>query len=173
MTTRSEMFDTTLKGLVMAGKAPEVALRETCDKLGMKFAPEVEQNIIDRLRFAMNDTPKHAAMRRLLSARIRQFMREGCSTKDAVAKAQDATGIKLGEQGAHMLVQALDAERERIKDMRVEVISEDEFHASFGEKCMFFHLNGKDGWACCQCRQHNTKRDIGCTMCGHGRCDGR
>ena len=171
MTTRAEMFETTLKGLVMAGKAPDVALKEACSSLGLKFSPEVEQNIIDRLRFAMSETPKHAAMRRLLSARIRQFMREGCSTKEAVQKGQDATGIKLGEKGAAMLVSALDEERERIKDLRVEVISEDEFLSTFGEKCMFFHLNGKDGWACCQCRQHNPKREIACTMCGHGRCD--
>lgn len=171
MTTRAETFDTTLKGFVMAGLPPEEALKRTCADMGIRFAPEVEQNIIDRLRFAMADTPKHAAMRRLLTARIRGSMRSGLSTAESVKKAQDDTGIKLGEQGQKMLIEALDAERERIKDIRVEVISADEFNQSFGDKCMFFHLNGKDGWACCQCRQHNPKREIACTMCGHGRCD--
>lgn len=165
-------FDEVVKRRIVAGEKPEEAVPAACQEVGIKLANDVEKNIVDMLRFAIAQSdPQERAKTKILSDRIRGLMREGKSTKEAVKRAQDETGVQLGEAGERALIETLDAERDRMKDVAIEVVSAEEFSEMQGEKCLPFQLNGKEGWSCCKCRQHNRKNQDACTMCGHARCD--
>lgn len=172
MTDIRTAFDTAVKGRIMKGERPEDAVEHACKDVGINLTTEMQQNIVNVLKFMRDDTPEQARKRKMLTRAIRMGMAQGLTTKVAVKTAQETTGVKLGEQGETLLIEALEAERERIKDVRVEVISEEEF-SKMHDGCIFFSLNNKDGWACCQCSQHNRQNQDACTMCGHGRCDRR
>jgi len=166
-------FEDAVKTKLVSGKPPEEAVGEACRELGIRLAPEMEQNLINVLRFLQSDTPEFRQKRRTLTTRIRTLMMQGLSAAQAVQKAQETTGIKLGVQGEKALIDALEGERERMKDVTVDVVSVQEYQdLTRPKRCIFFHLNGKDGWACCQCSQHNRKKDDCCIMCSHPKCGG-
>lgn len=165
------MFDATVKKYLVAGQSPEDALGNACRELSITLPANVEQNIINSLKLALAQSPHMLAKQKILARKIRELMREGKRTAEAVKEAQSQTNIRLGEEGERALIQVLEAERERVSELRVEVVSAEEFSAMQGEKCIAYHLNGKDGWACCKCSEHNRKNQDSCVMCGHARCD--
>jgi hypothetical protein len=165
-------FDEEVKRRMISGAKPEDAVAEACKSLGIRLAPEVEQNIINVLKFAQSSAdPKMIAQGRILSRRIRELMREGKTTKQAVLDAQSETGIRLGAEGERALIETLEAERQRVSEMQVQVVSAEEYQEMRGEKCIAYQLDGKEGWSCCKCGQHNRRNQDACIMCGHARCD--
>ncbi len=171
MTELQSRFDEAVKKRLIAGCPPEKAVGDSCKELGITLTAEVEQHIINVLKHlaAMQD-PAFREKQKTLATRIRALMLDGRSTMNAVKQAQESTGIELGEQGEKMLIQALEGEREKMQHVAIDVVSEREFADMTDKRCIFYHLNGKDGWACCQCKEHNRKNQDACTMCGHGRC---
>lgn len=178
MTTPQEMyaiqkkFDDEVKRLIVSGEKPDAAVEKACQKAGISLADDIKRNIVQVLTYAIaQQDPTTVRKQRLLAARIRQYMREGKSVRVAVKDAQTEENIHIGEEGEKALIQVLEAERERVKDLRVEVVSAEEYKNLTGqEECIPYHLNGKDGWACCKCHEHNAQREDACSMCSHPRC---
>lgn len=169
---KKNQFDKCVKERIMRGEAPERAVPDAAKECGITLAPEMIANIVQVLKFTQAQAlnPEFNRQRRILNERLRLLVRGGMTISKAVVQAQDDTGVKLGEQGTKLLIQALEQESERMRGTMVEVVSADEFTRMQGQKCMFFHLNGKDGWQCCQCSTHNRKNQDACMMCSHGRC---
>ncbi len=165
-------FDEEVKRLVTSGKQPDEAVEHACKTVGISLPDEVKRNIVQVLTYAIaQQDPVIQKKQRLLAARIRAFMKEGKSVRIAVKDAQEYENIRLDEAGEKALIQVLEAERERVKDLRVEVVSAEEYKNLTGdETCIPYHLNSKDGWHCCKCHEHNSRREDACTMCSHPRC---
>ena len=172
MYTIQKKFDDEVKRLVTAGEKPDEAVEHACKTVGITLTAEVKKNIAEVLTYAIaQQDPVVRQKQKLLATRIRAYMREGKSVRVAVKDAQTEENIHLGKEGEKALIQVLEAERERVKDLRVEVVSPEEYKNLTGdETCIPYHLNGKDGWHCCKCHEHNNKREDACTMCSHPRC---
>ncbi len=167
-----QKFDDEVKRLIVSGEKPDSAVEQACQTVGITLAADVKKNIVDVLTYAIaQQDPVIRHKQKVLGARIRGFIREGKSVRTAVKDAQTEENIHLGEAGEKALIEVLEAEREKVKDLRVEVVSAEEYKNLTGdETCIPYHLNGKDGWHCCKCHEHNSRREDACTMCSHPRC---
>ena len=154
------------------GEEPEEAVPAALRELGITDLDEtVIPKIVDGFKVikrSLND-PEFTQKQVALERRIRRLIREGKTIAQAVAQAQEDTGVKLRPEGSKMLIDILEKQFEQMRDVRIEVVSDEEYAELVNVRCMFFQQDGQDGWRCCKCQTLRSLAQTHCP-CGHERC---
>lgn len=171
-------FDRAVKRRLMEGEDPEDAVPNAAGEVGLKLEPERTQAIVRVLQMALlaQKDPDFHKKTQALTRRIHELVRQqGLSIQKAVLQAQEDTGVHLGEQGQKVLIETLEKESERLSQMSVEVVSDEEFQRmQHTQLCV--QVNQPPAWLCCACNKGgratvNPLDRTTCRACNHRRCD--
>lgn len=167
----AEEFDREVKRRILEGQSVESAIRGGADAVGLELPDELVAQIVQAMNVAQRRMaePEFVAKQRALDARIRLLVRQGLTFHQAVEQGQIDTGVRLSPQGARLLVRMLEAESEKLRDVRVDVVSDREFRDLQDGRCWPFVLGGVGKWRCCQCGETRDSEVVTCP-CGHRRC---